>query len=312
MGSDMPTLKTGDCVRHSSCPDWGVGLVADIRGSMAVVLFENSQRPREFRVPAPYLVPAPQAEPPKVSHLKAMLRASGVKRRATVPRAARPFDDIVIEFRNKYEGGFSGAAWRAVREERDRMEKIVRESIGPKKWKEMLGSGAIGDLAKAHRTAVQTSGLMHPVQAVRITNIADGGFWSFYGDWVWSSEPKAEVFEEVVKGLVTVGQATWPNVSALRGLVFPASDLFVKPDAVKRTAASLRAEIPYETRPTYRGYQAMLEFAKKVRERLEREGFKPHDNWDVIQFCKIVAGGAADGKPKAPATKKPKAAPADV
>jgi hypothetical protein len=283
-----------------------VGLVADIRGSMAVVLFENSQRPREFRVPAPYLVPAPDAaqEPPKVNHLKAMMRAAGVKRRATVPRPARSFDDVVIEFRNKYDGGFAGGAWHSVRAERERMEKLVRELIGPERWRDILGNQSVAELAKAHRQAVQSSGLMHPVQAVRITSIADGGFWSFYGEWVWGGQPKAEVFDEVVKGLATVGQATWPNVSAIRGLVFPATDLFVKPDAVKRTAASLRHELPYETRPTYRGYQAILEFGKRVRERLDREGLKPRDFWDVMQFCKIVSGGAAEGgKPKSKAKK---------
>jgi hypothetical protein len=280
---------------------------------MAVVLFENSQRPREFRVPAPYLVPAPDAaaEPPKVSHLKAMMRAAGVKRRTAAPRAARSFDDVIIEFRNKYDGGFGGAAWRAVRDERDKMEKLVRDLVGPTKWRDILANQTVADLAKAHRQAVQTSGLMHPVQAVRITSITDGGFWSFYGEWVWKPEAKADIFDEVVKGLATVGQATWPNISALRGLVAPDTDLFVKPDALKRTAASLRHELPYETRPSFRGYQAILEFGKKVRERLEREGFKPNDLWDVMQFCKIVAGGAVDnGAPKAKPKKK-KEAPAD-
>src|SRR6185436_2560623 len=109
---------------------------------MATVLFEKSNRPREFRMPAPYLAIANDAiaEPPKVQHLKAMLRAAGVKKRSSSPRSARSIEDVILEFRNKYPGGFSAKEWRSVRDERNKMESIVREHLSADRWRELLGS----------------------------------------------------------------------------------------------------------------------------------------------------------------------------
>lgn len=280
---------------------------------MVTVLFESSDRPREFRVPAPYLVVVSDAtEPPKVGHLKALLRAAGVKRRNAPAKPTRPFEEILLDFRVKYPGGFAGDLWRNVREERARMESIVKECLAPDTWRGLLSKNSIGDLGKAHRQAVQQSGIMHPVQAARFATIADGGFWTFYGDWVWKPDAGSETFEEVVKGLATVGQATWPNVTALRGLLFPKSDLFVKPDSLKRTAAALRHELAYESRPTHGGYVAILDFAKRLLERLDREGLRPTDLWDGVQFCKYAAGGSVDvAKPVAPPKPRTKKSPKD-
>jgi hypothetical protein len=241
-----------------------------------------------------------------------MLRAAGVKRRSAPAKPTRPFEDVVIDFRVKYPEGFTSPAWKAVRDERDRMESVVREALNPDAWRDHLSRKQIGDLGRAHRNAVHASGIMHPVQAARFATIEDGGFWTFYADWVWRADSGASVFEEIVKGLAAVGQATWPNVTALRGLVSPKTEMFVKPESLKRTAAALRQDLPYETRPSYPGYVAILDFGKRVRDRLEREGLQPADYWDVLQFCKIVAGGAPDvAKPASSPKSKTKKVKAD-
>ncbi|MBI3817693.1 MAG: DUF3553 domain-containing protein [Planctomycetes bacterium] len=299
----MSTLKTGDFVRHVNCPEWGNGVIADLRGSMLVVLFENSDRPREFRAPCVFLKHAPDATAPKVAHLKSQLRASGSRRKSSAaPRVVRSFDEVVIGFRQTYPEGFASPSWVPIREEFAKASEMLKALTG--RWKALVEEGKFVELGQAHREVVQKTGLMHPVQAVRISKITDGAFWFSYGQWILN-EPSSEAhFDEVIKGLAVVSQATWPNLSALRGLAFPATDVFIKPDSVKRTAAALRQELPYDSKPTFSGYQRIVDFTKKVRDRLQKEGLAPADLWDVSQFYRLVAGRPLD------TAKKPRETPA--
>ncbi|MFN0205028.1 MAG: hypothetical protein ACKVS6_01785 [Planctomycetota bacterium] len=293
----MNALKTGDYVRHSSCAEWGVGLIADIRGTMAIVLFENSERPREFRMPSTFLKSAPEAAatPPNVSHLKSALRAAGVKRKSsTASKSLRSFDEVVIGFRSTYPEGFASAGWVEIREKHKKMQEQLNTILGAAKWRELVAAGSIEDLAKLHREFVQKAGLMHPVQAVKISSIKDGAFWFAYGEWIWRPEPDTAACEEMIKGYATVAQATWPNISALRGVLYPLTDVFVKPESVKRTATALKQDLPYDSKPTFNGYHRIVEFTKKVRERLTKEGLAPVDLWDVAQFFRLVAGRPVD------------------
>lgn len=310
----MSILKSGDYVRHANCPEWGNGVIADLRGSLAVVLFENSTRPREFRLPSPFLKPAPEAaaDPPKVSHLKSQLRASGTKRKSAAPRVVRSFDEVVISFRQTYPEGFASPSWAAIRAEYTKAHELFTSLLGASKWKKLVSEGSFEELAKLHREFVQKAGLMHPVQAVKISNIKDGAFWFAYGEWSTKPELNDATCIEVIKGLATVAQATWPNLSAVRGILFPVTDIFIKPDSVKRTAAALRQELPYDSKPTFSGYQKIVDFTKNVRDRLDKEGLKPADLWDVTQFYRLVAGRPLETvkKPRAKSTKTKKAAAA--
>lgn len=308
----MSSLKSGDYVRHANCPEWGVGVIADLRGSLAIVLFENSERPRDFRLPSPYLKAAPEAaaDPPKVSHLKSQMRASGSKRKSSTPRVVRSFDEVVIGFRQTYPEGFASPSWASIRAERDKAMELFGSLLGGNKWKNLVEAGKFEELAKAHREFVQKAGLMHPVQAVKISSITDGAFWFAYGEWALKPEGAEAACQEVVKGLASVAQATWPNLSAVRGVLFPTTDVFVKPDSVKRTAAALRQELPYDSKPSFNGYHKMVDFTKKVRDRLAKEGLAPADLWDVTQFFRLVAGRPLETakKPRAKSTRTKKAA----
>lgn len=316
----MTSIKSGDYVRHTACPEWGNGVVADIKGSMAIVLFENSERPREFRVPSPFLKPAPEAaaDPPKVSHLKSQMRAKG-KSRSSGSRTTRSFDEVVISFRSTYPEGFESEAWAPMREQRSKIFDLLNSGLSHAKWKELVEAGNFDELARLHREFVQKAGLMHPVQASKISAIKDGAFWFSYGEWVWRKDGPESACEEFLKGLSAAQQASWPNMSALRGVLYVQTDAFVKPDSVKRTAAALKQELPYDSKPTHGGYRQIVDFTKKVKERLEKEGLKPADLWDVSQFFRLVAGRPLDSsikKPRAKSTRSKKAAadakPAEV
>jgi hypothetical protein len=309
----MTALKSGDFVRHTSCTDWGVGVIADIRGSMAIVLFEHSDRPREFRVPSTFLKAAPDAaaSPPNVSHLRSALRAAGIKRKSsTSTKATRSFEEVVIGFRATYPDGFKSSAWNEVRQQHRKIQEQLHLLLGAQKWRDLVKAGQFEDLAKLHREYVQKAGLMHPVQAVKISEIKDGAFWFAYGEWVWNADASEPLCQEVLKGLASIQQSTWPNLSALRGVLYPGTDVFVKPDSVKRTATALKQALPYDSKPTFAGYRQIVDFTKKVQERLAREGLNPVDLWDVTQFFRLLAGRPVDQLAPARKGRAPKASKA--
>ncbi|HKD99978.1 MAG TPA: hypothetical protein VKE69_03135 [Planctomycetota bacterium] len=294
----MALIRVGDVVRHSGCPEWGVGHVLEIRGSLAIVCFEGSDRHREFRLPATQLQVSQEsmsAPPRRCPHRTA--RPSS--RKAAVAKNVASFEDVLAQFRSAFPQGFASDAWKKERTERDAVFARVRETLPRERWRSLAASG-VEELGKLHRAVFHGTTLLHPVQAMRVSAIKDGAFWVAYASWAWDDSPEPAAFDLLVAGLSAADQATWPNATALRGVIHPATDLLVKPDSVKRVAASLHHELGYDSKPTFAGYRKLLDFAGVVRSRLESESMKPADLWDVCGFVRFggkaqPAGVGSDG-----------------
>ncbi len=295
-------FKVGDYVRHVNCPEWGIGQIADIRGSMLVVHFEHSDRAREFRDNTTLLVAAPEAEanPPRLTHLKLPRRSSSGKRPST-PKVTRTFEEMLASFPEVVKEGFAGEAWRELQKARAQVQAALQEHLPKKTWTDLCAAKDLDTLGQHHRTVVQTAKLLHPVQALRISKIRTEGFWEAYRDLVFDAELAPAAFETMLKALEEAGQAAWPNITALRSVVHPKTDLHVKPDSAKRMAASIRFELAYDTKPSLDGYRRLLDFATEVRSRLEKAGHPVADFWDVSQFVRSVASTSPVRKKKAPA-----------
>lgn len=303
----MPMLRNGDLVRHLHCPEWGVGIVIEINGTMAVLCFEHSDRHREFRVPSEMFAIAADVEgsPPTCKHKVA--RAAPSRRKPSAPKVTQTLEQLLAAFRGRCPEGFASKAFAEERALREKTAAALRGSLASDRWKTLVGSSSFEELGRAHREIVQKSNLIHPVQAMKLAAIRDGAYWTAYGEWTWSAEWNESAFDLLLQGLVTAGQASWPNVTALRAVLHPSTDLLVKPESMKRAAAALGHEIGYESKPSLEGYRRLLAFAQALRERLASEGLRAEDLWDVAGFVRLAAPEEAP-KPKKKAAAKSAAA----
>ncbi|MBL8695893.1 MAG: DUF3553 domain-containing protein [Planctomycetes bacterium] len=290
----MPNLKVADFVRHTACPEWGLGQIVDIRGSLVVVHFETSNRAREFRLPCEQLVAAADAanDPPKVNLMR---RFGGVSNRSRSKRptksAALPsFDEVLRTFREAFPAGFGDGAWAAERRALERASSRAQLLLEKAKWAGWIDRAEFADLGKAFREVSQTEGLVHPAQALKVAGIRDADFWRAMKRWSWREEAGHDALDAVAAGLAAVEQASWSNATVLRGILFPESELFVRPDSLKKMAVIAELDLPYESKPSAAGYAPLLQFVGELRARLVGAGLAPRDLWDVGQFCRIATG----------------------
>ncbi|HEX6316619.1 MAG TPA: hypothetical protein VFZ73_17225, partial [Gemmatimonadaceae bacterium] len=75
---------------------------------------------------------------------------------------------------------------------------------------------------------------------------------------------------------------TWPIVTAFPFIAQPDRHLFFKPTVTRRAAAAYDYPLPYESRPSWTVYSALLDFAKRLRRDLG--DLEPRDMIDLQSF----------------------------
>ncbi len=97
-------------------------------------------------------------------------------------------------------------------------------------------------------------------------------------------------FDSYVAALDAEDGSTWPIVTLLQALVYPADHVFVKPTFFKKQALILDIDPKYDTTPNATTYDQFLKAAKKTSELLQEAGQRPRDLWDVHVFvCKTLS-----------------------
>jgi hypothetical protein len=75
---------------------------------------------------------------------------------------------------------------------------------------------------------------------------------------------------------------SWPIVTVFGFLARPDIHMFLKPNVTRRAAAAYGFDFQYESRPNWRTYQSLLEFAALVRR--DTRSLRPHDMIDLQSF----------------------------
>ena len=86
---------------------------------------------------------------------------------------------------------------------------------------------------------------------------------------------------------------TWPIVTVFPFIAQPSRHIFFKPTVVKKAAVEYGYALPYESRPSWRVYSALLGFAERVRQDLE--DMAPRDMIDLQSFMWVQ--GAPEYEP---------------
>jgi hypothetical protein len=111
---------------------------------------------------------------------------------------------------------------------------------------------------------------------------AEGLFELLHG--AGSVQQRFDQWIETVAALPRKGTRvlTWPAVTVFPFIAQPERHIFFKPTVTKRAAAAYGYPLPYESRPSWRTYSALLDFAERVRSDLK--DLKPRDMIDLQSF----------------------------
>jgi hypothetical protein len=85
---------------------------------------------------------------------------------------------------------------------------------------------------------------------------------------------------------------TWPAVTVFPFIAQPERHLFFKPTVTRQAAAAYEYPLPYESRPSWNVYSALLDFAERLRRDLE--DLKPRDMIDLQSFMWVQGSDEYD------------------
>lgn len=225
---------------------------------------------------------------------------SRVKWRATRKRAARrAVSTPVVRARRKFlrffPGGFNDPTY--LDWERDyKWETHLRweESLGRREFErllrsrdfEVIATSALRVEQRSRHSMVFSFEKMALRDAVRSGDgqraFAEGLFELLHG-----SGDVGRRFDEWVDTVANLPRKgtrvlTWPVVTVFPFIAQPDRHFFYKPMVVKKAAALYDYSLPYESRPSWRIYSALLDFAERVRE--DVKDLKPRDMIDLQSF----------------------------
>ncbi len=101
------------------------------------------------------------------------------------------------------------------------------------------------------------------------------------------SEPPAARFASWVECVASLPRRqtrvlTWPLVSVFGFIAQPRLHLFVKPTVIRAAARAYGFDLDYQSRPDWRTYAQLLDFAARVRK--DQRDLRPRDMIDVQSF----------------------------
>lgn len=220
----------------------------------------------------------------RARHTKAATKAASTP----APRARRKF----LRF---FPGGFSDPTY--LEWERDyKWESHLRweESLGRRNFQRLLREGEFESIALTALRVEQRS--RHPMifsfekMALRdAVRSADGAraFAEGLFDLLHGSGGMPQRFDRWVAAVASLPRKgtrvlTWPVVTVFPFIAQPGRHLFFKPTVTRRAAAAYHWPLPYEARPSWTGYLALLDFAERLRNDLG--DLEPRDMIDLQSF----------------------------
>jgi hypothetical protein len=85
---------------------------------------------------------------------------------------------------------------------------------------------------------------------------------------------------------------TWPLVTVFGAIARPRVHIFLKPTATRAAAAAYGFDLAYESRPNWRTYRSMLDFARRIRTDIGDLG--PRDMIDIQSFMWVLGSSEYD------------------
>lgn len=295
----MTATKVGDIVRHPAKPEWGRGVVVDVKGNKLQLFFENltgeaAVKLDTSRVSLEVLV---GEEAPLLGHL-AFKEIAG---KIILDERRVSFDDLFRHFVKICPGGFAD-------------EKLLREEISFKQrarqaFVEHFGDGRGAELlAAGNAEAIQAGfGAILNVQEALLSpkfertpfwgamTIADNAVGFARGLFGYLDRPlDAASFDcyvaslEAVKLTGNLRVTTWPLLTLFPFLARPDLHMFLKPDVTKKAAGVIGINLAYESELNWTTYSHLLRLCDVVDGELAKRGLHPRDHIETQSFIWVA------------------------
>jgi hypothetical protein len=231
-----------------------------------------------------------------VPHPRARSTRGRLKFSATGLRCRRKF----LRF---FPGGFGDATYKAW--ERDyKLNAHVRwmEVLEKREFKRLLELGKFEEIA-AHATRIESrTNLLFSFEKMALRDAVRGaeGAKSFAnGLYAWlhgpgSDRTRFEIWCEVVSRLPRkqTRVLTWPLTTVFGFLARPDIHMFLKPNVTHAAAEAYGYDFHYESRPNWRTYASLLDFAKTVL--MEQKDLHAVDMIDAQSFIWVQGSSEYD------------------
>ncbi len=308
MTATPATASAPIVVKHVSCPEWGLGYLAEERDEKRFYDFEDGQSHSIAKAfwsklePVSLGAPEAAALEKKVRGLRDQRSAPGKSKTRAVPVQLADFDAQFTRFLEVCPGGFAGERFAkdergAVVEEADKKVKaskaqaiaMAQKLLTKAELDRLIGAGSIAEIMTNVR-AIQkvATGLLHPLGDIipfnKMPAEKDRAFAEslrevLHGDGAFEAR-----FDKFVATLADAQLATWPLATVFLALVFPNEHTFVKPSYYEKQAVLLSFDLRYERVPSSAAYGRMQQLTDELGKRLTARGQTPRDRMDVYGF----------------------------
>ncbi|UQA62106.1 hypothetical protein [Polyangium aurulentum] len=298
-------------VKHSACPEWGLGYLVEERDDKRIYDFEDG---RNHSIAKAYWS---KLEPVELGSAEARAlekKVRGLRDQRPSPGKAKPravapvfpsFDAQVKRFEEIFPGGFAGE--RFMQEERGEEPggaaatgkkakgfktaaiETTRRLLSREEMDKQIAAGAFGDAVANVKAVHKAAGnLLHPLGDLipfgKMPTENQRAFVEAAREMLHGSGPAEERFDKLVAALAQSNLATWPLATVLGALYAPEEHVFVKPSFYEKQAALLSFDLRYERVPSSAAYARMQALSREVEKRLVSRGHAPRDQMDVYAF----------------------------
>ena len=310
-------ITVGSLVTHPNRPEWGPGKILAVKGPHVDVCF----REREF-VPgaSPVITLSTAAVPlalaPSQSDRLLANLPKDIGGRPVSKRVYITLDQAKRGFRELYPLGFADPKYLGDKAGGERSTKwaaheLWHATLGNGEGERLLAAGDVGEVTKRAEAVVARVNLLAAFEVAALRDgLKDGKaarrFFRALFELLAAPAPDRPRFEALVTATQNLPVAegktnpdTWTVVTLFPFLARPDTFMFLKPDATRRAAETIRFDLRYDAHPNWLTYRRLLAFVGMLMDELN--DFGPRDYIDVQSFLWVVAGGgttlpAARGK----------------
>lgn len=291
----MEKLRKGQRIKHTGRPDWGLGqMMEDENANDIRVFFPNKGELHMASAARDKLQLVIGVEPPLNIPAKTTPKKPGVKHMPMITL------DMAREgFLKKFPGGFYGK--RLLDEERDYKEGLARVA------QQLLAKDVLLTLIEAgnYQQVFENARVFIFYKKKKVENnlpslfekyafrdglkklddpkvFAHSLFEYLHGDG--DLEPRFTRFAQV---LAQMEADKWPIITTFRFFLFPATDVYIKPNNLQRAAKASRFETNYRPQLNWATYHFTMKFYQDLFDNLISTGIselKPRDMIDVQSF----------------------------
>ena len=233
------------------------------------------------------------ATPPHRDRNNLKIRTCSVTQKSRVAPPLLGLRNARRKFYSAFPDGFRDETYLAwERDYKWNAHSRWQEKLAPPQYSRLLKKGAYREIAKTALTIESRTNLLFSFEkmAVRDAVATDRGSQAFarglyallYGKG--SMEDRFEAWIEVVGNLPRrkTRVLTWPAVTVFGFLAEPRMHFFFKPTVTREAARRLGVELPYNSRPSWPVYKAVLMLLAKLRAGLR--DMRPRDMIDLQSF----------------------------